>query len=102
LLTTFDEGASDYYFQPEKQPVVGGVRDGRLLSLAHSSRRTAKTCELGIETLPVARRQGFALAATVLWTEMVRQEGLVPLYSALTENTASLNLAHAAVVLQKM
>jgi RimJ/RimL family protein N-acetyltransferase len=97
LLEAFqNEPPDDYYFLPEKQPLIGVVRDGRLLSLAHSSRRTGEACELGIETLPAARCQGFALAATILWTEAIRQEGLVPLYSALAENTASLRLAEAA------
>jgi RimJ/RimL family protein N-acetyltransferase len=96
LLEVFYEGASDASIQPEERPLVGVVRDGRLLSLALSARRTAKVCELGIETHPTARRQGLALAATILWTEMVRQEGLIPLYSALAENTASLHLAQAA------
>jgi len=66
------------------------------MSLAHSSRRTKEACELGIDTLPEARRRGYALAATILWTRAVIQEGLVPLYSALAENTASLRLAAAA------
>lgn len=100
LLAAFYEQAIDddfqAYLQSAERPFIGVVRDGRLLSVAHSSRRTAEACELGIETHPTARRQGCALAATILWTEIIRQEGRVPLYSALAENTASLNLAHAA------
>jgi predicted GNAT family acetyltransferase len=69
---------------------------GRLLSLAHSSRRTAEACELGIDTLPEARRRGYALAATVVWSATIRAEGLTPIYSAFAENTASLRLAEAA------
>jgi len=38
----------------------------------------------------------YALAATILWTRAVLQEGLVPIYSVLAENTASLRLADAA------
>jgi len=68
----------------------------QLLSLAHSFRRTREACELGIDTVPEARRKGYALAATILWTRAVLQEGLVPIYSALAENTASLRLADAA------
>ena len=49
-----------------------------------------------MDTLPDARRRGYALAATVMWTKMVLQEGLVPLYSALADNKASLALAAAA------
>jgi hypothetical protein len=67
-----------------------------LLSVAHSSRRTAQACELGIETRPEARRQRYALAATVVWSAAINDEGLTPIYSALAENTASLRLAVAA------
>ena len=69
---------------------------GRVVSLAHSSRRTHEACELGVDTLPEARRRGYALAVTTLWARMVLQEGLVPLYSALAGNRASLALAAAA------
>ena len=96
LVETFQSDSDDDYFHPERQPLVGVIVEGRLLSLAHSSRRTSEACELGIDTLPDARRKGYALAATVLWAEMVAQEGLVPIYSASADNNASLALAHAA------
>jgi len=51
---------------------------------------------LGIDTLPAARRKGYALAATILWAHTVLQEGLVPLYSAFANNAPSLRLAAAA------
>lgn len=79
--------------KPQKAPYVGVIVDGRLVSLAHSSRQTASACELGIETIPEARRQGYAAAATILWTALVQQKGLVPIYSAFAWNTASLQLA---------
>ena len=79
-----------------KRPLIGVVVDGRLVSLAHSSRRTLEACELGVDTLPEARRQGYALAVTIVWARMVLQEPLVPLYSALASNEASLALAAAA------
>jgi hypothetical protein len=97
LVDAFEPGASAYYLATaDRAPIFGVVVDGRLLSIAHSSRRTAAACELGINTSPEARRRGFALAATVMWTEAVAAEGLVPLYSALAENAASLALAAAA------
>jgi len=96
LLHLFYPDAPADDFQPEQEPFVGVVDDGRLLCLAHSSRRTAAACELGIETHEEARRRGFALATTLVWAELVRREGLIPLYSALTINTASLRLAAAA------
>lgn len=96
LIEVFQADSSDYYLYPERRPLIGVVIAGRLLSLAHSSRRTKEACELGIDTAPEARRKGYALAATIVWTRMVMQEGLIPLYSALAENTASLRLAAAA------
>jgi hypothetical protein len=96
LLHLFYPDAPDDDFQPEQEPFVGVLHAGRLLCLAHSSRRTAEACELGIETHTEARRRGFALAATLVWADLVRREGLIPLYSALATNTASLHLAEAA------
>ncbi len=96
LVETFEPGSVEYYFHPDRRPLIGVIVEGRLLSLAHSSRRTAEACELGIDTLAEARRKGYALAATILWAASVAQEELVPLYSASAANTASLRLAAAA------
>src|SRR6266568_1010967 len=96
LIKVFQPGSSNYYLHPERRPLIGVVIAERLLSIAHSSRRTKEACELGIETTPEARRKGYALAATIVWTRLIMQEGLVPLYSARAENTASLHLAAAA------
>jgi len=96
VVEAFQPGAAQYFFERGREPLFGTIRDGRLLSIAHSSRRTSEACELGIETLPEARRQGYALAATILWTHAVLRENLVPIYSALAENAASLALAAAA------
>lgn len=93
----FEPGESVYYLDaPERAPVIGAFLDGRLAAIAHSSRRTAEACELGVDTAGWARRRGRGLAVTTLWTAGVRNEGLVPLYSAMAENAASLALAHAA------
>ncbi len=86
----------DYYLSEECAPVFGVGEDGRLVCIAHSSRRREHACELGVDTLPDARRRGYALAATVLWAEAVAAEGREPFYSALVTNAASLALAHAA------
>jgi GNAT acetyltransferase len=96
LLEALQDDLGETYRDAEKRPLIGVVINGRLVSLAHSSRRTSEACELGVDTLPEARRQGYALAVTILWTRMVLQEGLVPLYSALADNKASLALAAAA------
>jgi GNAT acetyltransferase-like protein len=94
----YEPGEEAYYLdEPARQPVVGAFDEGgRLVAIAHSSRRTARACELGVGTLSDARRRGYGLAVTVLWAAAVAAEGLVPLYSALATNTASLALAHAS------
>lgn len=96
LVEAFQADSAADLLYAECHPFIGVAMEGRLLSLAHSSRRTAEACELGINTLPEARRRGYALAATVAWSAAISQEGLVPIYSAFAENTASLALAVAA------
>ncbi|HEY0754427.1 MAG TPA: GNAT family N-acetyltransferase [Ktedonobacteraceae bacterium] len=96
LVETFTPGYSEYFFHPDCRPLVGVVVGDHLLSLAHSSRWTPQACELGIDTLLEARRKGYALAATLLWTTQVSQENLIPFYSADAANAASLGLASAA------
>ncbi len=96
LIEAFQPGEAESMLRPELRPLMGVVVDGRLLSLAHSSRRTAEACELGIDTLSAARRRGYARTATVAWSAAILAEGLTPLYSALAENTASLHLAVVA------
>jgi RimJ/RimL family protein N-acetyltransferase len=95
LIDAFEPGSAPYFLNPRHAPCVGVVVDDRLVSIAHSSRQTPATCELGINTLPAARRRGYAAAATALWTAIVQQHGLVPIYSAFAWNTASLRLAQA-------
>lgn len=96
LLEAYEPGEVDYYLHPDRAPLVGVIVGGQLVSVAHSSRRTREACELGIGTLPDGRRRGYARAATLCWTSDVAAEGLVPLYSALASNDASLALAAAA------
>jgi hypothetical protein len=93
LLEAFEAGSAAYYLNSAHAPCIGVIVDGRLLSVAHSSRRTAAACELGINTVSDARRQGNATAATFAWTRAIQQEGLTPIYSAFAYNTASLRLA---------
>jgi RimJ/RimL family protein N-acetyltransferase len=96
LLEAFEADSADYFLAPEHAPCTGVVVDGQLASVAHSSRRTADACELGINTALGARRHGYATAATLAWTAAIAREGLCPIYSAFAYNTASLRLAAAA------
>ncbi|GCE27393.1 hypothetical protein KDA_28770 [Dictyobacter alpinus] len=96
LMESSEAGWGDYFLQEHVAPVFGVVEDHRVVSIAHSSRRTKQACELGVETLPQARHRGFALAVTLLWANAIKQEGLIPFYSAMAENSSSLKLAHSA------
>ncbi|MGH2508199.1 MAG: hypothetical protein ACRDHZ_12460, partial [Ktedonobacteraceae bacterium] len=62
LVEAFDPDSAADLLQLACHPFMGVIVDGRLLSLAHSSRRTVEACELGINTLPAARRRGYARA----------------------------------------
>ncbi len=94
-IDVFEAGSASYFLHPHRAPCIGVVADGQLMSIAHSSRRTAQACELGINTLPEARRRGYGAAATILWTVLIQRQGLVPIYSAFAWNTASLRLAQS-------
>ena len=93
LVDIFEAESASYFLDPSHSPCVGVEVEGRMVTIAHSSRRTASACELGINTLPEARRRGYARLATMLWTAMAQQQGLVPIYSAFAWNQASLQLA---------
>ncbi|HEX9036932.1 MAG TPA: GNAT family N-acetyltransferase [Ktedonobacterales bacterium] len=95
LLEAFEADSVSYFLDSRRGPCVGVIIDGRLASVAHASRRTARACELGINTTPEARRRGYARAATIAWTRAILAEGLTPLYSAFAWNAASLALAAA-------
>jgi RimJ/RimL family protein N-acetyltransferase len=95
LIDAFESESAQYFLQPSCAPCIGVVIADRLVSIAHTSARTPRACELGINTLEGERRHGYAKAATTLWTALVEQQGLVPIYSAFAWNNASLGLAEA-------
>jgi RimJ/RimL family protein N-acetyltransferase len=102
LLEAFEAESAAYYLNPRVAPCIGVVVDGELLSVAHSSRQTSVACELGIDTLPEARRRGYAAAATILWTALIQRRGLTPIYSAFAWNDASLRLAQSVGYLPRI
>ncbi len=77
------------------QPYTGAFCGGELVCICRSVRK-GRAHESGIETLPAFRRRGYALTALKSWTAAVLAQGAVPLYSALLQNTASLQLAQKA------
>lgn len=100
LLDAFEVGSASYFLSPSHAPCVGVIADGRLVSVAHSSRRTVAACELGINTVTEARHQGYATVATFAWTRAIQQGSLTPIYSAFAHNNASLRLAASAGYVQ--
>ena len=100
LLEAFEAGSASYFLDPHHAPCLGVIVTGRLVSVAHSSRRTPYACELGINTAPDARRRGYATTAVRAWTASILREGLTPMYSAFAHNTPSLRLAAAADYIQ--
>ncbi len=94
-VEAFEAGSATYFLSPRTSPCVGVVVDGRLVSVAHSSRQTTDAYELGVDTLPDVRRRGYAADTVAHWTELVRQRGLTPIYSAFAWNEASLRLAQS-------
>lgn len=95
LVEAFASGSATYFLSPRTAPCVGVVVDGRLVSVAHSSRQTAEAYELGVDTALDARRRGYAADAVTLWTQLVQKHGLTPIYSAFAWNDASLRLAQS-------
>ena len=96
LLEAFETDSASYFLDPIHAPCLGVIVAGRLVSVAHSSRRTSLACELGINTVPDARQRGYATTAVRAWTEAVLREGLIPIYSAFAHNSSSLRLAAAS------
>ena len=72
---------------------AGAIVDGRIVSLAHTSARSERYADIGVDTLEAFRRRGFARAAAALVAERIRQEGQTPVWSTGDHNVASLALA---------
>jgi hypothetical protein len=66
LIDALEPGSAQYFLQPSCAPCIGVVITEHLVSIAHTSARTPRACELGINTLEGERRHGYAKAATTL------------------------------------
>lgn len=75
-------------------PCFAVEQDGVAVSICFSSRNTPDAAEAGVFTLPEARGRGFAPRVVAAWTQAVRGEGRIPLYSAAADNQASRTVAH--------
>ena len=79
----------------------GQIDGGTVVSVAvtHASpdeRETGKTLEIGVETIPAARRRGYAVSCLSGLTKMILSRGLIPEYRCTYSNAASAKVARAA------
>lgn len=68
-------------------------RDGNPGAIAFTSFRFGREVEIGIETMPLARRQGLGLAVAVAMIKDLLADDLTPVWSCRRENQASYELA---------
>lgn len=93
LSASFSAGFEDCREELDTaQPFAVSLCDGKVVSICRSVRK-GRGHEAGIETLAPFRRQGYAGSALRCWTAAMLRQGNIPLYSASTENKASLALA---------
>jgi len=73
--------------------VAGGIIDGTLVAIAHTSARSEKFADIGVATLAPWRNQGLSTAATSLVAQRVQHEGQIPVWSCGEDNYGSLRVA---------
>lgn len=73
--------------------VAGAVRDGRVVSIAHTFATSESYADLGVTTVPGWRRQGLATAAAALVSRAIQSAGRIPVWSCGGTNEASLAAA---------
>ena len=106
VLTEADEEINETTFDLAESVADGrlcfGQEDGgRIVSVAvtHASpdeREPGGTLEIGVETIPRARRRGYAVSCLAGLTEMILDSGLIPEYRCTCSNAASAKVARAA------
>ena len=99
-------GVLSPYLDPWREDVTAGMPmaavldHGRAVSVCCSVRVGQEAHEAGVETHPDFRGRGHAAAAVRAWAAMVRELGLMPLYSTSWDNTASRALARSLGLVQ--
>ena len=106
VLTEADEEINETTFDISESVADGrlcfGQDDGgRIVSVAvtHASpdeREPCGTLEIGVETIPSARRRGYAVSCLAGLTKMILDSGLIPEYRCTCSNAASAKVARAA------
>lgn len=75
------------------QPCVAWIHNNQAVSICRSVHITSQAHEAGLETLEPYRGRGYAGPVVAGWAAAVRKAGNLPLYSTVTENTASQSVA---------
>lgn len=105
LLKSVDEDRNDTTYDLEATCdagclAYGIVEDGRVVSLAVThdpiGEDDAGAAEVGVETVPRARRKGYASACLRALAEDLEKRGISPEYRVQRYNRASRRTAHAA------
>ncbi|HEV2068040.1 MAG TPA: GNAT family N-acetyltransferase, partial [Thermomicrobiales bacterium] len=73
--------------------VAGAIREGRLVSIAHTFARSDRHADIGVVTIEARRRQGLATAAAAEVARAIQRDGKIPVWSCGGTNTASLAIA---------
>ncbi len=73
--------------------VAGAIRDGRVVSIAHTFATTATFTDLGVTTVPDWRRRGLATATAAVVARAVQEDGRIPVWSCGGSNEASMAAA---------
>jgi RimJ/RimL family protein N-acetyltransferase len=90
LLRTFPDWRDEVRL---REPFMVAVEAGRAVALCCSVRITAAAHAAGVETLPDARRRGYAAQVVTAWAKEVASLGALPLYSTSSDNVASQGVA---------
>lgn len=75
-------------------PVCALLAEDRVAAICFSSRVNREACEAGVDTSTEFRGRGYAVAVVSSWAAAVRSNGLEPLYSTSSANTASQTVAN--------
>lgn len=73
--------------------VAGAIREGQLISIAHTFAQSERHVDIGVATLEAWRRQGLATAVAAHVAGAVQRNGKIPVWSCGGGNVASLAVA---------
>lgn len=73
----------------DHEPCFAVVDNGVAVAICRSVRQKVGVAEAGVETIAAYRGRGYAPRVVAAWAREVRERGLIPLYSASGQNSAS-------------